>query len=460
MIKLIRRIGISLFLGWALLLLIVLALEEDSWARTTETLLKNTTSLLSAWQFWVYIVLIGVVAEVVRYLKRVFVQKGGSIFFKRFLQLLVFPIGALVLLFFLSQWYVSSEDYDYRWDRSVENGTGQVRNNFERDGKQRGIHVFGRIDSVELRVLSANNVEWITLTPFLYQDKVNGRLAPLPTNREQSSRDSIFINKIVRAHEAGFKVFLKPHIWLTDPNGQWRSDIHPTGNAWTEWSKNYREHLLHLATLAEKHHVELFCIGTELSELSTMRPKFWNGLIRDIRHRYSGPLTYAANWDMEYKNIGFWKELDFVGIQAYFPISNREDPDIGELQRKWKRHGYILKRMVDSLQRPILFTELGYKSTGDAARSPWRWLGFMERFTDKASLRTQAQAYQAFFDTIWKEHWFAGVHFWKWETGRSLLLLGRSHDFTPRDKPAQNIMATGFSKIHPFQKHWHTGSFP
>lgn len=49
-------------------------------------------------------------------------------------------------------------------------------------------------------------------------------------------------------------------------------------------------------------------------------------LIRQIRRVYHGPLTYAANWSGEYKQIRFWDALDYVGIQAYFPLRHGRQP--------------------------------------------------------------------------------------------------------------------------------------
>jgi hypothetical protein len=41
----------------------------------------------------------------------------------------------------------------------------------------------------------------------------------------------------------------------------------------------------------------------------------------EIRKIYTGKLTYAANWD-DFDKVPFWKELDYIGIDAYFPLSD------------------------------------------------------------------------------------------------------------------------------------------
>jgi hypothetical protein len=51
----------------------------------------------------------------------------------------------------------------------------------------------------------------------------------------------------------------------------------------------------------------------------------WKELIADARTVFSGRMTYAANFD-EYFDVSWWRYLDMVGINAYFPL--REVSDI------------------------------------------------------------------------------------------------------------------------------------
>ncbi len=45
----------------------------------------------------------------------------------------------------------------------------------------------------------------------------------------------------------------------------------------------------------------------------------WKELIADARTVFSGRMTYAANFD-EYFDVSWWRYLDMVGINAYFPL--------------------------------------------------------------------------------------------------------------------------------------------
>jgi len=70
----------------------------------------------------------------------------------------------------------------------------------------------------------------------------------------------------------------------------------------------------------------------------TKRQDDWRVLIADIRKLYRGKLTYAANWAKELNDVPFWAELDFIGIQAYYPLTDKANPTVDELEEGWRRH--------------------------------------------------------------------------------------------------------------------------
>ena len=91
---------------------------------------------------------------------------------------------------------------------------------------------------------------------------------------------------------------------------------------WTRLEASYTKFILTYAKLAQETKVDILCIGTELERFVMSRPDYWCGLIERIRKIYNGKLTYAANWD-EYKRTPFWDMLDYIGIDAYFPLSEK-----------------------------------------------------------------------------------------------------------------------------------------
>ncbi len=156
------------------------------------------------------------------------------------------------------------------------------------------------------------------------------------------------------------QIMIKPHIWV------WRSEF--TGDiemkseeSWKILEKSYTTFILDYAELAEEIKAGLFCIGTELEKFVLNRPDYWKDLINEIKKRYSGKLTYAANWD-EFKRVPFWSELDYIGIDAYFPLSAKKTPTVQDFELGWSSNRNIIKEIQKKYKKSVLFTEYGYRS--------------------------------------------------------------------------------------------------
>ncbi len=375
------------------------------------------------------------------------IHKNGTRALLKGLLLKVFiPLASIWLIGKGINYYRFQESFAYVWDASVENQTDKIKDFYALDGKQRGIHVFDlRSDTTDLEILKTNNFEWITLVPFISQEEYN-----TPSLRSGVSLIDNYdpytkwmkVRKWVDRY--GFKVMFKPHITLLDPsNGIWRSDIKMTSEEdWDLWFKQYETYILSCAEIAEKLNFEQFCIGTELNTSIITKPEKWFTLIEKVRSVYSGSLTYAANWNDDLLGTKIWQELDFIGLQAYFPIAEHKNPSLQELEQGWQKHSRTLEELHEKFQKPILFTEIGYKTTTDAAVTPWEWNTFSNQFYKKVSKKNQALCYQAFFNTIWTQPWFVGVHIWEWQTqGTS---NGNNNAFTVEGKPALNVISKGF----------------
>ena len=146
-----------------------------------------------------------------------------------------------------------------------------------------------------------------------------------PTGRTPT--DESLIHGIRKAHELGIKVMLKPHLDLLDTSdGSWRGEIGCLRDPdWDQWFAKYTDFLMHYVDIANKENVEMICIGTELSTTASVKGYMWRDLIKKVRGKYKGLLTYAAHWD-RYLDIRFWDRLDYVGINAYFPLTEESQP--------------------------------------------------------------------------------------------------------------------------------------
>jgi hypothetical protein len=242
-----------------------------------------------------------------------------------------------------------------------------------------------------------------------------------------------------QARELGMGIIIKPQIWIR--GGKWTADLDfDSEEKWIEWQDDYRDYLIHTATLAEEVAAEVLIIGTELGNPVRERPEFFRSLIRDVRMVFSGNLSYGANWHEDYEQVTFWEDLDYIGVQAYFPISDSEKPEPEELREGWSSHIRDLEAVSTRAGLPILFTEIGYRSVHYAASEPWRWPSRFERVDPDFPL--QAELFSAFFESVWEQPWFGGAILWKLYPGSAR----RSHDldFTPQGKPAELVIRRWF----------------
>ena len=179
----------------------------------------------------------------------------------------------------------------------------------------------------------------------------------------------------------------------------------------------------------------MICIGTEYKTAVKHRPEFWHALIKKIRKVYKGKLTYCANWD-DYEDVTFWNDLDYIGISAYFPLSDAQTPSIANLEKEWKPIKKQLASYSNEVGKPVLFTEYGYRSMDQPAWRSWEH-EYKERPINNLA---QANAYEALYKTFWKEKWFAGGFAWKWYSSFRRMDSAKNHDWTLQNKDAEKVM--------------------
>ncbi|NHF60694.1 glycoside hydrolase [Flavobacteriaceae bacterium TP-CH-4] len=232
----------------------------------------------------------------------------------------------------------------------------------------------------------------------------------------------------------GVKVMIKPQIWI------WRGEFTGTlkmksEEDWKTLEASYDQFILNYAELAQETKAELLCIGTELEQFVKNRPDYWKTLIKKIRKVYDGKLTYAANWD-EFPRTTFWEDLDFIGIDAYFPLSEEKTPTVEQLKKGWQPWKEKISQLAKTKNKPVLFTEFGYRSMDYTAKKPW----LVDRNDENVNLEAQVNAKKAIFSEFWNEKWFAGGYVWKWFIQHDRSGGAEDNRFTPQNKPAQEVI--------------------
>lgn len=336
-------------------------------------------------------------------------------------------ITRLVLLFLSAVMFIEAVEAS---DISFQKGICYV--SWEKEGYS------SSYSDKSLARLVQTGAQWVSIVTTYYQDKYNSKKI-FPT--EKTPSDESLIHVIKRASALGMKVMLKPHIdLLNESDGLYRGDIGFQNHAdWQEWFLEYQKFTLHYAKLAQKAGVELFCIGTELS-FASRQTEFWQkDIIPQIRKVYSGRLTYAANWD-EYRNIHFWEDLDYAGIDAYFPLAQKKSSGYEEIKASWIKWADEIELWQKSINKPVIFTEIGYRSCEFAAARPWEYASNSE-----LNLEIQRDCYKAALEILSSRWWCKGLYWWYW---KPFFYAGglTNRDFTPQNKPAEIILTYWYQR--------------
>jgi hypothetical protein len=266
------------------------------------------------------------------------------------------------------------------------------------------------------------------------------------------------------AHEAGLAVMLKPHLEmrgyeptpeemrvLRGPDEEARRKLlasfetrvagrpgdhnrveMKTEADWQRWFQQYEAYLMSYAEAARDTGADAFCVGRELDTTVIRREADWRRIIARVRGVYRGPLTYSANFDT-WQSIAFWDALDFIGLSAYFPLSDRPDPSPEDLRAGWDRALAPLEVASRRFDRPVLFTESGFPSVAEAAQAPWR------ETRQPADVWRQARCYEATLEAVSRRPWIVGTFFWLWERSAEPAFHDSSHAIP--GKPAAFVMS-------------------
>ncbi|MCA8963052.1 MAG: hypothetical protein KDC38_21160 [Planctomycetes bacterium] len=276
---------------------------------------------------------------------------------------------------------------------------------------------------------------WVSLMVNNYQELNDSTTVGVPDSR--TARLERVRSTVHTARDLGFHVLLFPILLLQKPGEKdWRGTIAPTDHA--EWHRSYREMLTRYARVAEAEGVDLLSIGSEFNSLQVDREE-WAETIAHVRHCYSGPITYSANWD-SLETVSFLPLLDLVGMTTYFGLSDEDDPSVDTMAERWAGIRGDLQewRFVHTI--PLLFTEVGYPSQNGANRNPWNYF-----HSETPDLEEQRDCFEA-FSRVWIEDpQLSGVLFYNWfgEGGEE------DTGYTVRGKPALDLVEAWFRQRDP-----------
>ena len=201
------------------------------------------------------------------------------------------------------------------------------------------------------------------------------------------------------ARELGLRVVLKAMVNCRD--GYWRAFIRffdtfvPCEPTWAQWFAGYGAFVCALAETAEEVGAELFCVGCEMVG-TDHRAEEWRALIRQVRERYHGLVTYNCDKYQE-DNVTWWDAVDVISSSGYYPIDRLDE------------HFARIEAVAKRADRPFLFMESGCPSREGSEYIPNDW-----RAGGAQSNETQRRWYAAFADALLRHPTIRGVVWWDW----------------------------------------------
>lgn len=196
---------------------------------------------------------------------------------------------------------------------------------------------------------------------------------------------------IPKLHQQGMRVLLEPYPWIN--NG---SEVETKWNPQHKdvFFRNWNEKVLRrlVDELAQPLSVEALVAGSNLEHLEGESGQ-WVELLKGLRTRYDGLITYKTNWWYtavrdESSRANFtrkrdnplWAEVDFISVAAYFELAERSENTVGELISALGRTEVYgreqdvageLEQLAGRWGKPYYFAELGFPARQYAAKEPW-----------------------------------------------------------------------------------------
>ncbi len=274
-------------------------------------------------------------------------------------------------------------------------------------GREWGSDGFG----AELDDLARLGVNWVAIHPYA-SVRADGSLRWRELDPE---RPPEWIARPIReAHARGLSILVVPHVAHWGGPWSWRGEVDFADPAALErFFADYERWIAAVAACARE--ADGFCVASELDRLARHDAR-WRRVIAAVRARTPARLTWAATWNA-YEEVPFWDALDAVGVQAYFPVGGAGEPDEDALRAAWTP---ILARLYALHQRtgkPVVFTELGYNCSLDAAREPWAYPQASGADVPRAAA-LQERCLRVALESIGREsQWLRGAFLWKWFVG-------------------------------------------
>lgn len=302
-----------------------------------------------------------------------------------------------------------------------------------------GLNVNSYISTI-LNIKSINTT-WISLEPSIHsRSNTTSILYDTPRHHWRESSEGIR-DIIAIAKNYGLKVMINPKLVLLNTNEKLQQK---TEADWIRWEKNYIEFITIYAKMAEELSVNILSIGSGLDDIFLARPLFTKKIILEVRKHYKGELIYSADWNTFHK-LTLWHDLDFIGINGYFPLSEERNPSVDKLKIAWATWVDKLRYFSQTYRKKIVFSEYGYMAIDNCTAQNIPNLKIKK--DQKLNLHAQKNALEALWQVLSKESFWAGGFLKKWIPEDHIGITYKQKVYSVKDRPAEEVIKNWFLKI-------------
>lgn len=189
------------------------------------------------------------------------------------------------------------------------------------------------------------------------RSRENAHLISKLNNKPQfggTINDASLLRYLKELKSRGYKVLLCPMIFMDMPGKPWRGKISGAPSEIKKFFENngYNEFIKHYASIS-RGLIDAFLIGSELIGITKVQDDAGvNQLInlaKEVKELLcdTTKVSYAADWSEYHHAAGGWYNLDklwaseyidFIGIDAYFPLTNKNESeyDVNKIADGWK----------------------------------------------------------------------------------------------------------------------------
>lgn len=302
-------------------------------------------------------------------------------------------------------------------------------------------------------IMAEMGVNCITLNLNICQEKYCSTKIYL--DFEYSVGELELKNMTDKCHEFGISVILKPCMTCMDSRSMGMVSFPDVENQiegvcvdyWKEWFDSYKACLKYSANLAQDIGMDALMIGAELFG-TERKEKHWRDVIKEVRERFDGPITYEFTPDSKkLHDLNWVNEMDFISYSYYPPACDKthiNDPENNPVYSYDDIYNYLLprrKRIHELHERfgnkPVLFTEHGVRSVHGGIMEPYR-IDIKTWYDGQEQADFMKASYEVF--NVLPE--WMGFLWWKWDETQN-----RPHyhhpdgdcGFTIQGKPAEKV---------------------